>query len=194
MLTLSQRTRLRTANNTLTLIGSLQTDPFSPSHVPEATLSDPSASYTSPDKRRRVVAFGDSDTTAGATWGESDPQDMQDTTWSSGLANQSSSSTLPLTGTTELTVPSDLEDDVGGELEVTSIIMKKKAKAKKAASEEERAAATERERDIAARKEKKKKRKTKSDQVGSSTNAKGEDEDAVTEKKKKKKKKVDQEA
>jgi len=183
---------LRTANNTLTLIGSLQTDPFSPSHVPDVTLSNPSAPYASPDKRRRVVAFGDSDTIAGGTWGESDPQDTQDTAWSSGLANQSSSSTLPSTGTTELTVPSDSEDNVGEELEVTSIMMKKRAKAKKAAPKEPPAAVTERERDTTVRKEKKKKRKTKSDQVGSSTKTKGEDEDLVTEKKKKKK--VDQEA
>jgi hypothetical protein len=187
---------LRTANNTLTLIGSLQTDPFSPSHVPEATLSNPSAPYASPNKRRRIVSFDNSNDAAGtATWGASEPLEAQDTAWPSvhSLAEQSSRSTLPSTRTTDPTVPSESEGDLGEEIEVANTIIRKRAKAREAAQEEERAATFERERDTRERKEKKKKEKAKHDQVGNPkmTVDKG---GAVVEKRKKKKTRVDGEA
>lgn len=173
------------------MIGSLQSDPFSPSHVPEVTLSNPSAPYAAPNKRRRDVTFGNSDdATAGATREESEPL-APDTVWSSepSLANQSSGSTLLPTTASDITIPLNPEDDQE-ETEVANTIIRKRKEAQRAAQEEDHAAASERERDTRERKDKKKKHNVKSDQV-SNAGAKNEEGDAVIEKRKKKKKKVD---
>lgn len=179
------------------MIGSLQTDPFSPSHVPEVTLSNPSASYSSPKKRRRIVGFGNSDDAAGtATWGASEPLEVQNTAWSSvhSPVEQSPRTTLPSTRTTDLTVPSESEGDLGEETEVANTIIRKRAEAREAAQEEELAATFERERDTRERKEKKKKHKAKRDQGNDLQMAGGKGDGIVEKKKKKKKKRVDGEA
>lgn len=111
--------RLSTANNTLTLVGSLQPDPFSPSHVPDVSLSNPSASYASPNKRRRVTAG----VTGNADEDQDEDEDMADAAWGarsdsepafSAPGPSAAAETAPNTSTWSVPPPPSAADDLNG--------------------------------------------------------------------------------
>ncbi|KAF8322300.1 hypothetical protein DL93DRAFT_2072219 [Clavulina sp. PMI_390] len=182
---------LSTANNTLTLIGSLQPDPFSPSHVPETALSNPSLSYSTSTKRRRLEGAAqpdenDDDLEMGDPDRWDAPTDSEKTLTAVPVANISSSSSSASISAPAIPIPiphipSDSEDSDSED--VSAALLRKRAEAQKQAEEEQRVLDQERERP---KDKKKKKRKEAEDPEGVT----GVGAEVQGERKKKKKKRA----